>query len=68
MLAFRGTEKVKWKDFVSDALIVQRQFTPGIADEKQEDTLSVPSITDNKDKKMVSAAKLCKHTIVDSLA
>jgi len=30
VVAFRGTEQARWRDFMTDALIVQQPFTPGI--------------------------------------
>ncbi len=35
VLAFRGTEQIKWKDFLTDALIAQHPFAPGMPEEKQ---------------------------------
>ncbi len=35
VLAFRGTEQIKWKDFLTDALVAQHPFAPGMPDDKQ---------------------------------
>eukprot|EP00960_Hanusia_phi_P034420 751054-Hanusia_phi.AAC.1 len=41
VLAFRGTEQTRWKDFLTDALITQQRFDPG-AD--PEDDIQLPPL------------------------
>lgn len=37
IIAFRGTEQIKWKDFLTDALITQQPFEPGTDPSKEID-------------------------------